>query len=105
MQITQNDIDLFNSGDWFNLDIDILDYLLECKIKEVKKCFECRSFKAENKDGKYIIFHPCTKFDGYQLSFFDNKGAYMDIARKSIDEIVDEFLLYHDAYKIIEVIA
>lgn len=90
--------------------LKISQLILKDKHKQQEIAFifnNYSSFKAVHKDdsSRFIIYHKSTKNDNtYQLSFFDKHGAYADIARHQIKDMISEFEGYHNNYDIVEVI-
>ena len=72
------------------------------KLVELLKTYS--AIKFEN-DIDYAIFHKSSKKKNYfQVSFFDNKGAYADLQADSIEGIANKFLDYYINYTLVDVI-
>lgn len=76
------------------------------KSKVLKELFTNNvaiKFINKNDNNRFAIFHPYTKgnTNKYQISFIDDKGAEMDLASPSIDNIIEKFLSYYNKYDII----
>lgn len=117
-----NESDYFNNAsefiEHFNMSIDIkkLEFYIKVEsnrinkdnnrkfIKELFTNNTAVQFQNEKNPNRVAIFHPCTKENNnkFQVSFIDEKGAEMDIARETIEEITEEFLRYYSRYTIIE---
>lgn len=72
----------------------LLDFLLK-----TTKAFKMS--QSNNKEN-FIIYHPCTKEKGFQISFFRNNQPISDIMRKSIIEIKKELKNYINMYDFLE---
>lgn len=72
----------------------LIDKLLQCT----------RAFKFSQSDNRknFMIYHPCSKQKGYQLTFFHNSEPISDIFRDDITEIKDEIIQYINKYDYLE---
>lgn len=100
MQITQTAIDGYKAGNWFEIDNDVLDYLIQEEYNKTLQLFNCTAFQAINKNGYTIIYHTCTKSTGYQISYYDsNMKAISDIFATTKEELTQKAI---DTYNIIQ---
>jgi len=89
------DIDPFESPDEF--------FILRAARKQfiIDQLESCTALTASTHDEMTFIFHPCTKFKGFQLSYFYKNSPVSDIARTTIPELAEE--LIDCEYKVMEV--
>lgn len=83
--------------------LELLELEKEKKQKKqlVDKLLQCmRAFKLIESDNKnnYMIYSPCSKQKGYQLTFFYDNEPTSDIIRETIPAIKDEILNYINRY-------
>lgn len=78
----------------------------EKKIDQlIDKLLQCtRAFKFSQSDNRknFMIYHPCSKQKGFQISFFYNSEPISDIFRDNITEIKDEIMQYINKYDNLE---
>ncbi|PWX25743.1 hypothetical protein CYK95_12715 [Clostridium perfringens] len=71
---------------------EILDYLEKKKVNKILNRYKgIDIFRLEHKHNNslFVIVHKSTKkINHYQASFFDNKGAYSDIERDNLFDII-----------------
>ncbi|EGT4141315.1 hypothetical protein [Clostridium perfringens] len=71
---------------------EILDYLEKKEVDKILNKYKgIDTFRLEHKHNNnlFVIVHKSTKkANYYQASFFDDKGAYSDIERKSLFDII-----------------
>jgi len=67
-------------------------------IDKLLQCMRAFKFIESGNKNNYMIYSPCSKQKGYQLTFFHNNEPYSDIYRESIPSIKDEIMSYINRY-------
>lgn len=67
-------------------------------IDKLLQCMRAFKFIESNNKNNYMVYSPCSKQKGYQLTFFYKGEPSSDIFRDSIPLIKDEIMHYINRY-------
>lgn len=100
MQVSKQDQYNYDNGNWFEIEDNTLDYMIQQEYSKTLQLFNCSAFQATNKYGYTIIYHTCSKSTGYQISYFDKAmNAISDIFAATKEELTQKAM---DTFGIIQ---